>query len=181
MDMRKASVWTGFLAAVALAVSLVAPPAAAEEDATVRAFAAWQGQGQLFETGPKQVTFVGAFTGTMYIDTEKGPLASGSMVCPAVVTIDSDDGTQEGKGRCTITGQGGDRAYAEITCTGLHFIGCNGDFKLTGGTGRFAGISGGGPVNIRSEFGAIGTPSGTSAQEATTGILYLRELHYKIP
>ena len=168
------------LPALALLLGL-ALPAAAAEDATIRAFAAWHGQGNLFETGATEVTFVGALSGTMYVDTDKGPLASGAMVCPVVVTINSDDGSQEGKGRCVISGKDGARVYAELTCTGIRLIGCDGDFKLTGGTGRFQGISGGGRVNIRSEFGEITTLSKAAAQEQAEGILYLRELHYTIP
>jgi len=156
-------------------------PAGAAEDATIKAFSAWQGQGHSFETGPAELTFVGALTGTMYIDTEKGPLAAGEMVCPAVVTINTDDGTQDGKGRCVITATDGARVYAEISCSGLHLIGCDGDFKLNGGTGRFQGISGGGHVTIRSEFGQVTPLSKAAAQEEAKGILYLRELRYTIP
>ncbi len=180
MEMLKRLAQIGVPAALALSLSLIRPAGAAEE-ATIKAFSAWQGQGQLFETGPTERTFVGALTGTMYIDTEKGPLASGAMVCPAVVTINSDDGSQEGKGRCVIMAKDGARVFAEVSCAGFHLIGCDGDFKLTGGTGRFEGISGGGHVTIRSEFGEITPLSKAATQEVATGILYLRELSYKIP
>ena len=168
------------MAALALLIGAASPVAAAEE-ATIRAFAAWQGAGNLFETGASEVTFVGALTGTMYIDTDKGPLASGAMVCPVVVTINTDDGSQDAKGRCVISAKDGARVYATIACTGIRLIGCDGDFTLTGGTGRFKGIAGGGRVNLRSEFDAITPVSKAAAQEQGEGILYLRELHYPIP
>ncbi len=170
----------GGFAALALALG-AAQSARSEEGASVMAFSAWQGQGHLFETGVTELTFVGALTGTMYIDTERGPLASGLMVCPAVVTINTDDGSQAGKGRCVVTAKDGARVFAEISCAGFHLIGCDGDFKLTGGTSRFEGISGGGQVTIRSDFSEIAPISKVAAQQQASGILYLRELLYDIP
>ena len=168
------------LAVLALSLSATQPADAAEEG-SVKAFSAWQGQGHLFETGLAELTFVGALAGTMYIDTEKGTLASGQMLCPEVVTINTDDGSQSGKGRCIVTAKDGARVFAEISCAGFHLIGCDGDLKLTGGTGRFEGISGGGKVTIRSDFNEIAPLPKAAAQEQASGILYLRELHYKIP
>jgi hypothetical protein len=60
-------------------------------------------------------------------------------------------------------------------------VGCDGDFKLTGGTGRFAGVTGGGRILIRSEQRQITKTSSVSVQEQGIGILVLRELQYKIP
>ena len=155
--------------------------AAAGEDATIKAFSAWQGQGHVFQTGEKQATFVGAFVGTVYVETDQGPVASGHMVCPATVTISLDDNSQNGTGHCTITADDGATVYADVTCSGFHLVGCNGDFKLTGGTGRFAGITGGGPVIIRSEFAKLAAAPQNTAQEEATGIVYWKELHYTIP
>jgi hypothetical protein len=103
------------------------------------------------------------------------------MLCPAVVTINTGDGSQAGKGRCIVTAKDGARVFAEISCAGFHLIGCDGDLTLTGGTGRFQGISGGGQVTIRSDFNEIAPLSKTAAQEQASGILYLRELRYTIP
>src|SRR5262245_13829312 len=111
-----------------MATSLAAAPACAEE--SIKAFAAWQGRGQIFETGPNRATFVGSFTGMVFVDSEKGPLDAGLMVCPAILDINLTDGTQEAKGRCTITAKDGARVYAELTCKGVHLLGCNGDFKI---------------------------------------------------
>jgi len=164
-----------------LLVTGLAGFAAAAEDATIKAFSVWQGQGHVFETGEKQATFVGAFVGTVYVETDQGPVESGRMVCPATVTISLDDNSQNGTGHCTITGEDGATVYADVTCSGFHLVGCNGDFKLTGGTGRFAGITGGGPVVIRSEFAKIGAAPENTAQEEARGIMYWKALHYTIP
>lgn len=170
----------GALAMALLAVGLLRPAAAAEE-ATVKVFVAWKGQGNTFTSGPKQATFVGALAGQVYTDTEKGPVHTGVMVCPAMVTIGLEDGKQRGTGSCTVTGLDGSEIYAEIACTGVYLVGCAGDLKLTGGTKRFEGVSGGGRVTIRSDFRKITTVAAGVVSEEGTGILFVQELRYKLP
>lgn len=155
--------------------------AVAGEEATVKAFAAWIGDGRTFQTGPKEATFIGDFAGPMFVETEQGIIQSGRLLCPAIVEIGLDDGKQRAEGRCTITASDGARIYAEITCTGVHMVGCNGELKLTGGTDRFSGISGGGKVTIRSDQRQIGSVVEGSVKEQGSGSLSLPELHYKIP
>src|SRR4029450_1189345 len=82
-------------AALGIVVALLCP-ALAGEDATIKAFAAWQGSGQLFATGPKELTFVGALSGTVYVETEKGPLESGRPGCPAKGRINTQEGDERG-------------------------------------------------------------------------------------
>src|SRR5262249_52201558 len=156
-------------------------PASASEDTTVKAFASWQGSGQLYPTAAKEMTFVGALTGTIYVETDKGPLESGQIVCPAMVKINVDDGSQAGTGRCTITAKDGAQVFAGLSCTGFRLVGCDGLFTLTGGTERFEGISGGGPVIRRSEYGGISGVSETAARQDARGIMYWPVLHYTLP
>lgn len=162
-------------------VSMGFSPALAETQQTIKAFAAWQGRGQMFETGPTRATFVGSFTGMLFVETDKGPLDAGFMVCPAIVDVDLTSGNQEAKGRCTITAKDGARAYADVSCKGVHLVGCNGQFTFTGGTDRFKGITGGGPVTIRSGLQEIALGSGNIVQESAAGIMVLSQLSYKIP
>jgi len=175
MWMRACNAGFGLLMGLALAIG---PASAAEE--TVKAFAAWQGRGQMFETGPSRATFVGSFTGMVFIDTEKGPLDAGFMVCPAVIDLNLLDGTQEAKGRCTITAKDGARVYSELSCKGVHLLGCKGDFKFTGGTDRFEGITGGGPVMIRSGLHEAAMGAGNIIQESAGGIIVWPKLTYKL-
>ncbi len=167
------------LAAVMLSFGVV--QAAAADEATVRAFAVWQGQGQATQTGPNEAIFVGILTGTVYVETEKGPIASGQIVCPALITVKLDDRSQTASGRCTVTGEDGAQLFADIDCTGFHLIGCRGQTKLTGGTGRFAGVTGGGAVTMRSDQRAFAVASSGSVTEAATGIIYWPELRYTTP
>ena len=56
-----------------------------------------------------------------------------------------------------------------------------GDFTLTGGNGRFAGIGGGGKVTLRSEFRELVGVSGGSVVESVSGIMFWPSLSYQLP
>ena len=117
-------------AALLLASSLCQPAVAAEQK--MNAFAMWKGEGFLIQTGVKQGTFSGTLVGNMYILTDKGPQLFGGMVCPASIDIGLEDKSQTGRGRCVITSKDDAYIFAEITCTGFHQVGCDGEFKITG-------------------------------------------------
>ena len=167
--------------AAGLLTAMLAGPAASAEQAAVKAFAAWKGTGQAVQTGADEATFVGTISGTVYVETEKGPVASGSMLCPAILRVNMNDGSQAGTGRCNFIADDGAQIFARLECAGIHLIGCDGDFTLTGGTGRFAGISGGGAVTVRSELReVVGLASG-SIVESVSGIMFWPNLSYQIP
>jgi hypothetical protein len=170
-----------FIAAAAL-LSLVASPgpAPAGEEATIQAFSALQGQGQIVQTSPDGATYVGILSGRFYIDNGKGPIDSGNMVCPAMVRVNLKDGTEVGSGDCAVTGEHGFKVFMVLACKGVHLVGCAGESTLTGGTGRFANVSGGGHFVIRSRLEDI-ILSDFTAKETATGVIFWRELHYKIP
>jgi hypothetical protein len=165
----------------AIVLALSGHQSFAEESATIKAFSAWQGRGQAFQTGLEEATFVGSFSGVVYVETQEGPLDAGFMTCPALVTINLNDGTQFGEGRCTIVAKDGDRVFGEIECEGIHLVGCNGNFALTGGTGRFTGITGGGPILIRSGLKEVMTLPGNVVRESASGILIWQERSYQSP
>ena len=178
--MQKWIAWCG--AAMVLAVAAGASfPAAAGEEAKVSAFASWRGEGNTVQTGAEQATFAGALTGRIYVDTDKGPLSSGLLACPTVVEIGLKDDAQRGQGHCVITTKDGAQIYADLSCSGYYLLGCNGELKLTGGTERFQGITGGGKVIIRSDERRIAVGSDRTLAEAGSGVLYLKELSYKLP
>ena len=152
----------------------------AQDEQSLKAFAAWQGRGQIYETGPDRMTFVGSFAGMIFVETDKGPLDAGYMICPAFLDVNVKDGTQEGNGRCTISAKDGSRAYAEISCKGVHLVGCDGQFTFTGGTDRLEGLSGGGPITIRSGIQDFAVGGGNTVQETAGGIIIWPKLTYKI-
>jgi len=164
-----------------LAASVLARPAHSAEEGTIKAFAAWQGEGQMLQTGTNEATFIGTITGTVYVETDKGPIDGGQMVCPAMLLVNIEDGTQSGVGRCNITARDGARIFAQLNCTGVHLVGCDGDFTLTGGTDRFAGITGGGHFTVRSRLQELVHLSGSTVALSPSGIMFWRELHYQVP
>lgn len=166
--------------ACVFAAWIPAPPGHAAEQGTIKAFAAWRGDGQAIQTGVNEATFIGAISGTVYVETEKGPVDGGQMVCPAMLQVNTEDGSQSGAGRCTITANDGARIFAQLTCTGVHLVGCDGDFALTGGTERFVGITGGGRFTVRSKLHELVGLPGTVA-ETVSGIMFWPELRYEIP
>ena len=155
--------------------------AAAAEEQHLRAFSPWQGQGQFLQTGPNEATFIGMLSGRLYIDTDEGPVDAGTMLCPVVVHIDLKNRTQKGTGECTITGPQGNRVYMELACTGVPLVGCAGDSKITGGTGPFAHVAGGGHFVLRSSLHELATHGDATVKDTASGITFWRELSYQIP
>jgi hypothetical protein len=169
--------------AMAFTAGLAPGSTRAAEQQAITAFSAWKGEGVVYDTGPTAGTFVGAISGTLYVQTDKGPASGGFMVCPAILEIDLVDATQRGQGKCTITGDDGAKVFAEWTCQGVHLIGCGGEFKLTGGSGRMAGITGTGSLTVRTTTRVISTElkSEGSIVEIGSGILLLEDLAYSLP
>lgn len=172
---------------VAAAIGMVHAPAvssSAAEEQTVEAFSVWHARGQLFKTGENIGTFVGALRGRFFVVTPEGPVEAGTIVCPGTLEVDLEDASQTGLGRCVITGEKNAQAFANWTCSGYHLVGCSGDFTLTGGTGKFAGVTGGGPFVIRSSIHGLAKNSSKTnvvIDEASVGIAHWKELRYKLP
>ena len=167
------------LAALVLAISSTV---AVAEEGTVRATAAWQGEGRFFLVQEKLALFVGAFEGTMFIETQKGDLDAAKLLCPGMLEINLESGAQSGEGRCLLTGRSGDRVYAVWNCAGEHGDGCAGTFTLHGGTGKFQGITGNSKFQIRSDMLAyVADLSEDSLEGGASGVAVWPALTYKIP
>ena len=156
--------------------------ASAGEQQTVDAFSVWQGQGNIYKTGAESATFVGAISGLLFVETEEGPADAGRILCPATMDLSLKDGRQSGSGKCTITARDGARAYADWTCRGVHMVGCVGQFTLTGGTERFNGVVGGGPMTVRSSLYSVAVKlSEDVLTEEAAGIMVWRGFTYELP
>ncbi len=168
--------------AAAIFAAAGAPAATAGEKATVKASAAWVGQGRIFQTGVNDAVFLGAWGGVLYVETDEGKLDAVNLICPGTVDIELKSGAQEGSGKCAITDEDGDQVFAEWTCDGKELMGCNGTFTLTSGTGKFEGIKGKSPLKARTAFSEIvvDLKSGAVA-ESGAGLLVLPELTYTLP
>jgi hypothetical protein len=168
--------------AVVAALSVVALTGAAQaEEGTVKATAAWEGQGYAFPVGEDQVYMVAVYAGVMFVDDGKGSLDAASIVCPGTVDGNLAKGTKQGEGRCIITDRDGDRVFARFTCTG-DLGGCKGPFTIVGGTGKFTGITGEGEMISRIQARQITTYAGLDdVQQQGAGLATWPALHYRIP
>jgi hypothetical protein len=175
--MRKAVVT---VLACLTALSLPMSGAAAEDEPPIKAFSAWNARGQIFETGENRMTFVGSFAGIVYVDNAQGPIDAGYMICPTVLDVNTVDGKEQAKGRCTVTAKDGARLYADFDCHGVRMVGCDGDFTFTGGTERFKGVTGGGPVTIRSSVDDMAAGGGNIIEGVAAGIIVWPKLTYKL-
>jgi hypothetical protein len=95
--------------------------------------------------------------------------------------IDAIEGSTSASGNCVIVVSIEDSIFAEISCKGVEGL-CSGEFKLTGDTGRFAGISGSGGRTVRSPVHALAADlsEGTIVHVAA-GLLQMPELKYSLP
>lgn len=148
---------------------------------TISAVIPWQGQGQIFPVGADKLRFLGSIEGIMYVETAEGEMDEAFVQCPIVQDIDVTSQSTSATGTCTIVVSTEDTVFADITCEGTKGI-CRGDFKLTGGTGRFTGISGSGEMTVRSPVYALAADlsDGTVLQLAA-GILQIPELEFTTP
>jgi hypothetical protein len=162
-------------------VAVVAAPGWAAQEATVKASAAWVGQGRFVPTGTGIAYFVGAFSGVLFVDNDQGPLNTGKILCPGTLEVDINGGKQRGEGRCLITLNPTDQIYAKWSCAGIHQVECKGSFTLTGGTGRFAGITGESEFRVRSVIAELVAHPGELVQETAAGLAEWPSLHYRIP
>lgn len=153
----------------------------AETEETIDAYSAWVGRGQMIQSGPDSASFVGSFSGVIFVEKQKELLPGGNMVCPAMFHIDLNSGKQSGQGRCAITNENGQRVFAEWTCTGTFAAGCDGELKFTGGTGMFERISGGGPFKARSTIHEYVNAPGNIVGNASAGMIVWKNVRYVLP
>lgn len=117
----------------------------------------------------------------MYAETAEGEMNEAFVKCPIVQDIDATSQSTSATGNCTIVVSTEDVVFAEITCEGTKGF-CRGSFKLTSGTGRFAGITGLGEVTVRSPVHALAADlSDGAVLQVASGILQIPELEITTP
>ena len=148
---------------------------------TISAVIPWQGQGQIFPVATDRLRFLGSIEGIMYVETAEGDMNEAFVRCPIVQDIDGTDGSTSASGNCVIVVSTDDAVFAELTCEGIAGL-CSGEFKLTGGTGRFVGISGSGAMTVRSPVHAlVADLSEGTVVHLAAGILQMPKLKYSLP
>ena len=151
------------------------------ETRTISAIIPWQGQGQLFPVAAGKLQFLGALEGIMYVETAEGDMNEAFVRCPIVQDIDGNDRSTSATGKCVITVSPDDAVFADMTCKGVAGS-CKGEFTLTGGLGRFEGVSGSGKMTVRSPVHALAADlSDGTVVHAAAGLLQIPELKVRLP
>ncbi len=172
---------TALLSAAAAAAGVLPGLASAAEEGEVKMMAPWESSGQVFRTGEDQVLFLGVAEGIVYIEDGEGALDSALLVCPGTREISVESGMSAAHGRCILTSSAGHQVFASYQCKG-DAGGCAGEFKLEGGTGRFAGITGAGEIHVRTALAAMAVDKATGTTvSGAAGLAVWPKLTYKIP
>lgn len=132
-----------------LCAARVASAAAAEETVTFDAFSLLESSGRVIRTGPTQHSFAGEMHGPCFIDAGQDPVPAGRITCVGTLAADEAAGRQTAAAQCRLAAGDGAAARAEFTCEGWRLVGCEGPFRLTGGEGRHAGVTGEGRILLR--------------------------------
>jgi hypothetical protein len=132
------------------------------EEETITVLAPWEAEGKMYKIGPQRVQFVGAFEGIMYIEAGAGELDAALFVCPTVHELNLETEETRADGHCHIVDAGGN-VYGQFSCQGKLGY-CDGRFEITAGTDDFEGITGAGPMKIR-------TALTTTMRDSTSGAL----------
>ena len=140
----------------------------------------WNGHGQVFQIGIDEQEFMGVIEGVLYIETSEGALDEAFIECTVKQQLRLGSKETTAQGNCVIVQSPEDNAFAEYRCDGA--IGaCRGQFKLTGGTGRFEDIKGSSELIIRSPLRHL-AHSLTDVEDlvVSNGVAVLPNLKYRL-
>ncbi len=151
-------------------------------EGTLGAMSPWEATGEIFRVGPDRLQFLGKFEGILYVEKAEGELDAALLLCPGTQRVDLPTGKTEASGHCIMTGAKGDRVFAEWSCAGEAGKGCDGEIRLTGGTGRFAGITGSGEMFLRTALSEVRADLGSGmVVSRAAGLAVWPKLTYKVP
>ena len=169
--------WSGLV--LGLVIAGTAGMAHAGEK-SVKILMPWDGEGSVYTIGIDKLLFMGEFEGIMYVETSAGELDAAYANCPASQHIDMKGKQSSATGYCTITISSEEVVFAEWNCKGKVGV-CEGTFNLTGGTGKYAGVTGSSEILVRSVLNTLVVGMGSGdAVRAATGLAILPNLTYKL-
>ena len=146
---------TGFLSALALLSLQGSGVAVANEAESASAFSVVTSEAHIIPVGHDGMRIMGILSGAFFVDAGYGPSDAGDLNCLANMTANQSSGKISGEGSCVIV-SGDSLLFTNWNCEGVLFVGCKGDFVITGGDGRFEGATGGGVMVSRTSEAATG-------------------------
>ncbi len=149
------------LVLILVVAALGASTAALAEDWKAKGIFGWMGVGKAYQIEKGHYSWVGEFTGTFFNDKGPGSLFHNAGVrCPGFNDLDLNAGKNHSGGYCVIQDAPGDQAFLNWQFEGDGKTAA-GKFRYTGGTGKYAGISGENPaVGVIEVNWADGTATG---------------------
>ena len=130
--------------AIGLTVALAfgAPAIAADllQSGTFKLHSGWKGVGEVVQVGNNHVFGAGHFYGVTFNDAGSGPLHNGAVFC--AYALEPMNGAGPFGGPCAWGDNDGDKFFTSYTGKLAASGAAYGDHKITGGTGKFAGIQG---------------------------------------
>lgn len=154
---------------------------AAAADYTLNAFA------PLIVTGEHSVTtdegtrkIGGSIQGPLYVERDGARVEAGQVTCRFTLTIVLDTLEETGNGTCRIAYPDGE-IRADTSCTGFGGVGCDGEFRVTDGSGRFEGASGAGPVRFQTREKVYSLAADGSVSEVIFGVAYWEDYIISLP
>ena len=103
----------------------------------------WKSTGEETKISDNQTYGFGSFWGVTYNDAGSGPLHTGAVVCPYTSEVINTAMTAQGS--CAWGDADGDKIFTNWSGSSTPAGEFNGLNKITGGTGKFAGIQGAAP------------------------------------
>jgi hypothetical protein len=161
----------------ALLLILTVAASAAPVHKTFDAFAVWESRAQLVPISATTAVVAGTTGGPLFVEGDYGPQDSGDVACPMTIEINLQTGHQVGQGFCTFTAGNGDKAFGSWRCEGLVADGCDGDFQLTGGTGRLANVTGKSEIVFFASRHDVHVTDQTTLADRANGITIWPELN----
>ena len=151
------------------------------EEGSLKIMMPWDATGSIYHIATDKVLFMGELEGVMYVEKAQGELNLAFASCPGSQQIELPSNATSASGYCTIVISDVDTVYATWECTGKIGV-CTGTFNLTGGTGRFQGITGSSELQFRSVLNELVVEMGHGSNiRADSGLAVLPKLTYTIP
>ncbi|VAX08694.1 hypothetical protein MNBD_GAMMA25-899 [hydrothermal vent metagenome] len=155
------------------------------EEVTLKIMAPWKSEGQMFRISANEVLIQGHSEGMMYIDAGENSidaLNTAIFQCPGKTLVNMANGKLETIGNCVISrGDEENLIFAEFVCKGITGK-CDGKFSITGGIGKFKGITGSGKMIVRTVMTDVLGDVGTGAVlKGSTGLVVWPALKVNIP
>jgi hypothetical protein len=115
---------------------------------TIAVHTGWKSSGEALEVAEKRMQGHGSVIGITFNDKGSGPLHGGPATC--FYTFFLVEGVVKNKGYCAFGDTDGDRIFTDWH-GGNAPEGSEGVNMIVGGTGKYAGVQGGGPWKCKNE------------------------------